>query len=80
MKELLRLPEVIALAAEAMEPQKVAAYLRDVATAFSLFYRDCHIIGAEPALGRARLRLAAAARLVLRNGLAVLGVSAPEQM
>ena len=80
MKELLRLPETIALSAEAMEPQKVAAYLRDVATTFSLFYRDCHILGEPAPLAAARLRLAKAAQLTLRNGLAVLGVSAPEQM
>jgi arginyl-tRNA synthetase len=80
MKELLRLPETIAQAAEAMEPQKVAGSLRDVATAFSQFCRDCHILGEAPPLAAARLRLAKAAQLVLRNGLAVLGVSAPEQM
>jgi arginyl-tRNA synthetase len=80
-KELLRLPEVIASCAAEMAPQKLAVYLRDVAAAFSQFYRDCHIIGADTeALGRARLRLAKAAQLTLRNGLAVLGVSAPEQM
>src|SRR5690606_8913100 len=70
MKELLRLPEVIAQAAEDYGPHKVAVYLREVATAFSQFYRDCHIIGADAeALGRARLHLAKAAQLTLRNGL-----------
>ena len=81
MKELLRLPEVIGQAAADYGPHKVATYLRDVATAFSQFYRDCHIIGADTeALGRARLHLAKAAQLVLRNGLTVLGITAPEQM
>src|SRR5690606_18697839 len=45
MKELLRLPEVVGQAAADYGPHKVATYLRDVATAFSQFYRDCHIIG-----------------------------------
>src|SRR5690606_40996275 len=81
MKELLRLPEVIVQAAEGYEPHKVAVYLREVATAFSQLYRDCHIIGADTeALGRPRLHLAKAAQLTLRNGLTVLGISAPEQM
>ncbi|NNF58400.1 MAG: arginine--tRNA ligase [Rhodothermaceae bacterium] len=81
MKELLRLPSEIALAAETMGPHKLATYLREVATAFNQFYRDSPIIGADhEALGRARLHLAKAAQLVLRNGLTVLGISAPEQM
>ncbi|MCH7639828.1 MAG: arginine--tRNA ligase [Bacteroidetes bacterium] len=81
MKELLRLPEVIAQSADVKEPHKVATYLREVATAFSQFYRDSHIIGADSeALGLARLHLAKAAQLVLHNGLAVLGISAPERM
>src|SRR5690606_28779885 len=81
MKELLRLPEEIQAAADTFGPHKLATYLRDVAAAFSQFYRDCHIIGAESeALGLARLKLARATQLVLRNGLAVLGIGAPERM
>ncbi len=80
MKELLRLPEQIASAAERYEPHRLATYLRDVATAFNGFYRDCHIIGEAPDLAAARLALARAARITLANGLAVLGISAPEQM
>ena len=81
MKELLRLPEAIAQSADVKEPHKVATYLREVATAFSQFYRDSHIIGADSeALGLARLHLAKAAQLVLHNGLSVLGISAPQKM
>ncbi len=81
MKELLRLPEEIQAAADTFGPHKLATYLRDVAAAFSQFYRDCHIIGAESeARGLARLKLARATQLVLRNGLAVLGIGAPERM
>lgn len=80
MKELLRLPDQIASAAEAREPHRLATYLRDVATAFNGFYRDCHIVGVEPGLAAARLALARAARTVLGNGLAVLGIDAPERM
>ncbi|MDX1532505.1 MAG: arginine--tRNA ligase, partial [Rhodothermales bacterium] len=80
MKELLGLPEAVRRAAHRFEPHRLATYLRDVATAFSLFYRDCHIVGEAPALASARLALARAARIVLRNGLTVLGISAPERM
>ena len=80
MKELLRLPDVLAHAADVKEPHRVANYLRDVAVAFSQFYRDCRIIGEERALATARMHLARATRIVLRNGLTVLGISAPEQM
>jgi arginyl-tRNA synthetase len=80
MKEILRLPEAIARAAEAMEPHRLANYLRDVATAFSQFYRDSRIVGEPQDVAAARLALARAARITLRNGLAVLGISAPERM
>jgi arginyl-tRNA synthetase len=80
MKEILGLPGAIERAAEAMEPHRVANFLREVASAFSQFYRDCHIIGESAELAAARLALARAARITLRNGLAVLGISAPERM
>jgi arginyl-tRNA synthetase len=80
MKELLKLPDAIAFAAERREPHRLASYLRDVAVQFSQFYRDCHILGEERPLAEARLALASATRTVLKNGLTVLGLSAPEQM
>ncbi|MFQ5570058.1 MAG: arginine--tRNA ligase [Rhodothermales bacterium] len=80
IKELLHFPEMLQQIAAAREPHRLASYLREVAVAFSQFYRDCHIIGEERALATARMILAKAARIVLRNGLAVLGISAPERM
>ena len=80
IKTLVGFPDAIRTAAEAMGPHRLAEYLRGVATAFSAFYRDCHILGEAEALGRARLALADATRIVLANGLAVLGLSAPERM
>ncbi|GIV62026.1 MAG: arginine--tRNA ligase [Rhodothermaceae bacterium] len=80
MKVLFDLPDVIRRAAETKEPHRLANYLRDVAVAFTQFYGHCRIIGEERALATARMHLAQAARLVLRNGLAVLGISAPERM
>lgn len=80
IKELLRLPEIIERACEIMEPHTIANYLRDVAVAFTQFYGQCRIVGEEKQLATARMHLAGATRLVLRNGLAVLGISAPERM
>ncbi len=80
MKELLRFPQELQNAADARAPHFVPNYLRDVATAFSQFYDNCQIIGEEDALASARMRLALAAKTVLKNGLTVLGISAPRQM
>jgi arginyl-tRNA synthetase len=80
IKELLRFPTLLQQAAEARAPHFVPPYLRDVATAFSQFYDRCRIIGEEDDLATARMHLALAAKTVLKNGLTVLGISAPRQM
>ena len=80
MKTLLRLPSRIQNAAEARRPHRLINYLREVAEAFTQFYGHCRIIGEEQALATARMRLAQATRIVLRNGLSILGISAPESM
>ncbi len=80
MKELLLLPEIIERASAIKEPHTIANYLRDVAVAFTQFYGHCRIIGEEEALATARMNLAEATRIVLQNGLTVLGISAPERM
>ena len=80
IKELLRFPQELQNAADARVPHFVPNYLRDVATAFSQFYDNCRIIGEEDALASARMRLALAAKTVLKNGLTVLGIDAPRQM
>jgi len=80
IKELLRFPQELQNAADARAPHFVPNYLRGVATAFSQFYDNCRIIGEEEALASARMRLALAAKTVLKNGLTVLGISAPRQM
>ena len=79
-KNLLRLPDVIAGAANAREPHLLATYLREVASSFTQFYGASRIVGEAPALASARMALATAARVVLANGLSVLGILAPERM
>jgi arginyl-tRNA synthetase len=77
---LLRLPEVIANAARDREPHQVANYLREVAVEFHAYYNAHKILTPEPDLRAARLALCAAVRIVLGNGLRLLGVSAPAEM
>ena len=80
MRTLARYPEVIASAARALEPHQLAAYLRDLATQLHVFYNTHTFLVDDDAVRGARLSLAAATRAVLADGLALLGVSAPESM
>jgi arginyl-tRNA synthetase len=80
IKLVLRFPDVLHRAGDVLEPQIVAEFLREVAAAFHKFYHDCRILGEEERLMIARFTLAQATKTVLRNGLMVLGISAPEKM
>lgn len=77
---LTRMQTVVEKATENLEPHTVADYLRDVAAAFHAFYHECRILGEAPEVERARLVLCDVTRRAMRNGLMILGVSAPEQM
>ena len=80
IKKLLDFPDLISGAAEAREPHRIITYLNETATAFTRFYDACRIVGEEQSLASARMHLAEATRIVLNNGLTVLGISAPERM
>jgi len=80
MKALLDFPSLVAGAAEALEPHRVATYLHDTAAKVHLWYHKAHVLNEPEAIMRARLVLARAAQIVLRNGLDLLGISAPERM
>jgi arginyl-tRNA synthetase len=73
-------PRVVSQAAEALEPHRVALYLLDTAGLAHGWYHKHHVLAQEPPLMTARLALARAAQIVLRNGLAILGISAPDRM
>ena len=75
-----RLPETINKAATDYEPHQISYYLRDVATAFHSYYNTSKFLQAKPAQRDAMLALCRATQYVLKNGLTVLGVSAPESM
>jgi arginyl-tRNA synthetase len=89
LKALGEFPSVVATAAELREPHRIARYLEDLAGAYHRFYDACRVLpmpseltgGQGPTdLTRARLWLVEASRIVLANGLGLLGVSAPERM
>jgi arginyl-tRNA synthetase len=80
MKALLDFPSLVSGAAEALEPHRVATYLHETAGKVHLWYHKAHVLNEPEPITRARLVLARAARIVLRNGLELLGITAPERM
>jgi arginyl-tRNA synthetase len=80
MQRLAELPHVVKLAAQELAPHHVAFWLRDCAADFHGWYNAERVLVDDTELKRARLRLAATTRQVLANGLALMGVSAPQRM
>jgi len=79
-RKLADFPEEVALAARDLAPHRLTRYLHETAGLFHSFYNSCRVISDDAALSSARLTLADATRIVIRNGLRLLGVSAPERM
>ena len=77
---LLDFPRLVAGAASSREPHRVAAYLLETARLVHNWYHKVRVLEAAPGVREARLVLARAAQLVVRNGLTILGISAPERM
>jgi arginyl-tRNA synthetase len=80
LKKLHKFEDEVLYSAENYEPQKICAYLEDLAAAFHKFYTFRRILGSEKNIAEARLALAVATRTVIKNGLTILGVSTPEKM
>jgi arginyl-tRNA synthetase len=80
MSAMSRYPEVLDLAAKNRAPQTLVHYLRDLVSDFHSSYNAHKVLGDDADLRDARLTLYAAVRIVVANGLAILGVSAPEKM
>jgi arginyl-tRNA synthetase len=80
MLKLAEYPVMLTRAAAEHAPHDVAFYLRDLAAAFHSYYASERFLVADVSLARARMALLAATRQVLRNALALLGVSAPDAM
>jgi arginyl-tRNA synthetase len=79
-KALVDFPSIVAGAAGALEPHRIATYLHDLAGRTHLWYHKAHVLNEPEDIMKARLVLARAAQVVLRNGLTMLGISAPERM
>ncbi len=80
MRQIAKYPEMLSAAARDFAPHDVTFYLRELAASYHSYYDAERILVDDEAVKRARLALVAATRQVLHNGLAVLGVSAPQKM
>jgi len=80
LKKLEQFPLIIENSRTALEPQTIATYLYDTANNFHKFYSDCRVITDDEELTKARIALIQAVKIVLSNGLAILGITAPERM
>jgi arginyl-tRNA synthetase len=80
IKALLDYPALVTGAAQSLEPHRVASYLHDTASKVHLWYHKAHVLNEPEPIQHARLVLTRASQLVLRNGLELLGISAPERM
>ena len=80
LRRLTDFPEELALAAREFAPHRVTFFVRELAAEFHSYYNAEQFLVDDPVLRRARLALVVAAGQVIRSGLAVLGVGAPEKM
>jgi arginyl-tRNA synthetase len=83
IRQMVRLPETVALCAETLSPHHLTHYAQELATAFHTFYKECRVVSEDAThaeIGRARMKLVQAAKIVLANTLRLIGVSAPESM
>ena len=80
LKQLEKFPEIIYNACSSLEPHNIANYLNDIANRFHKFYADCRIISDDDQLTNARVALTSATKIVIGNGLELLGINAPEKM
>ena len=80
LKAVAAYPELVSSAAQDLAPHRLVFYLMDLAGAFHGFYNRHKVLGEDAQLSRARLLLAGALQKVFRNGLALIGLNAPERM
>ena len=80
IKHLHKYPEEVMLSATNFEPHKLANYLENLAALFHRFYTECRIIGSDKKLAEARIALIIAVKTVLKNGLNIFSIEAPEKM
>ena len=80
VQKLLNFPDVVARCLNTLEPQNITNYLQELAGQFHRYYAHHRVVTENKGLSLARLDLAAAVRIVFKNGLTILGINAPEKM
>jgi arginyl-tRNA synthetase len=80
IRTLDQFPEVVKKGANFREPHRITYFLMNLASAFHSYYNKHRVLADDPALVQARLSLVMAVRRIIRIGLTLLGVSAPEKM
>ena len=80
LKQLELFPNIVLSAKDLLEPQVIANYLQETAAKFHKYYANCRIISEDEDLTLSRIALASATKIVLNNGLKILGIKAPEKM
>ena len=80
LKKISDFPTVIKNACTKLEPQSISIYLNEIASDFHKFYNECKVISNDSEKTKSRLALISATKVVLKNGLSILGISAPEKM
>ncbi len=81
VKNLAKLPVIIKEASSSFRPHLIAAYIFETASLFNQFYRDCPVLNeTNDNIKNARIGLVAATKQVIKNGLSILGIDAPEEM
>jgi len=80
IRKMTEFPLTVEICVKTLEPQRLTVYLGELASSFHSFYQQCRVVTDDKDLSAARLGLCLAVRQVLKNGLDLLGVSAPEKM
>ena len=80
IKKLSEYPDEVRISAETLEPSRLTRYVQEVAASFHSFYNACRVRGEKEGLMKARLVLVDCTRIVIRNVLDLLSISAPERM
>ena len=80
LKQISDFPTVINNACTKLEPQSISIYLNEIASDFHKFYNECKVISNDSEKTKSRLALISATKVVLKNGLSILGISAPKKM
>jgi arginyl-tRNA synthetase len=80
IREMARLPELVEMMAENLEPHHLPHYAQDLATNFHSFYQHCRVVSPDANLTKARLKLVMAAKTVLARTLHLMGMTAPDRM